>query len=230
MTEARIAQALLELMILVFSLCLHEFGHAYAAYRLGDPTAKLLGRMTINPRAHVDPIGTILFPLIRFLYPGFFMFGWAKPVPVTTENFKNPRRDNAFVAAAGPAMNLLLALVAMIALGILGAHNFFGLTEAPETTVFKFFHFFFWLNFGLALFNLVPIYPLDGNWILKALLPNRLSYEYSRLDRYGVWIFLLLIFIFPSVFNVLFIPAVGVLAWSLNVLGLDQISNLLGLS
>ncbi|HVM31944.1 MAG TPA: site-2 protease family protein [bacterium] len=229
MDETRIARALLELVILVFSLCLHEFGHAYAAYRLGDPTAKMLGRLTLDPRAHVDPIGTILLPLVRFLYPNFFMFGWAKPVPVTVENFKNPKRDNALVAAAGPAMNLLLALVAMLALGFLGATGFGGFSEATQTTLFSFFHFFFWLNFGLAIFNLFPLYPLDGNWILKALLPNRLSYEYSRLDRYGIWIFLLAAVLFPSIFNLLFLPAVGGLFWLLNSLGLSQLADLLNL-
>ncbi len=91
MDQARILDAVMKLGVLVFSLCLHEFGHAYAAYRLGDPTAKMLGRMTIDPRAHVDPVGTILFPLMMFLYPGPFLFGWAKPVPVTVENLNKPR-------------------------------------------------------------------------------------------------------------------------------------------
>lgn len=230
MDETRIAHVFLELLILIFSLCLHEFGHAYAAYRLGDPTAKMLGRMTLDPRAHVDPIGTILIPLLRFLNPGFIMFGWAKPVPVTVENFKHPKRDNALVAAAGPSMNLILALVGLVALGVLGATGFLGLAEATQSTLFEFFHFFFWLNFGLAFFNLVPVYPLDGNWILKALLPNRLSYEYSRLDRYGFWVFLLAMVFFPSAYNVLFTPAVGGLFWMLNVLGLGQLADLLSLS
>jgi len=94
--------AFMELGILVFSLCFHEFGHALAATKLGDPTPKLLGRLTMNPRAHVDPIGTLLFPMIMFLYPSFFLFGWAKPVPITPQNFRKPRRDGALVALAGP--------------------------------------------------------------------------------------------------------------------------------
>lgn len=120
MDEARILDAVMKLGVLVFSLCLHEFGHAYAAYRLGDPTAKMLGRMTIDPRAHIDPFGTILFPLIMFLTQSPFMFGWAKPVPVTVENFNKPRWDGALVALAGPTMNVLLALLSLGFLVLMG--------------------------------------------------------------------------------------------------------------
>lgn len=193
MDEARLIDAVMKLGVLVFSLCLHEFGHAYAANRLGDPTAKLLGRMTLDPRAHVDPIGTILFPLMMFMYPSLFLFGWAKPVPVTVENLKKPRRDGALVALAGPAMNIVLALLAFGTLFFLGSFSFLGMDESTTETVSGFFQFFLLLNIGLAVFNLIPVYPLDGSWILKAILPPRWSYRVSRFDRYG---FLVLFAIF----------------------------------
>ena len=185
MTEAKIATAFMELGILVFSLCFHEFGHALAATRLGDPTPKMLGRLTMDPRAHVDPIGTLLFPMIMFLYPSFFLFGWAKPVPITPQNFKKPRRDGALVALAGPAMNLILFLVSLGIFLSLDHFEFFGLDESSTGVTAQFFQFFIWLNVVLAVFNLIPIYPLDGSWILKAVLPPKWSYQVSKLDPYG---------------------------------------------
>jgi Zn-dependent protease len=189
-----VLQALLKLGVLVFSLSLHEFGHAFAAYRLGDPTAQMLGRLTLDPRAHADPIGTIVFPLIGLLLPGGFLIGWAKPVPVTPLNFKNPRRDDMIVSFAGPFMNILLALLFygvfyfMIYQGVL----------SEESRYFSVFHgfvtFFMGMNFLLAVFNLLPIVPLDGSWILKALLPPKWSAGLSRLDSYGMLILVGLIF------------------------------------
>ena len=195
MDEARIIDAVMKLGVLVFSLCLHEFGHAYAAYRLGDPTAKMMGRMTIDPRAHVDPIGTILFPLMMFLFPGLFLFGWAKPVPVTVENLRKPRRDGALVALAGPAMNVLLALLSLGVLILLGVTSAFGMEEGWGNTVIGCVQFFLFMNIALAVFNMIPIYPLDGSWILKALLPPRWAYQLSRYDRYGFVILFMLFFL-----------------------------------
>jgi Zn-dependent protease len=223
--QSHVIQAFIQLSILVFSLSLHEFGHAYVADRLGDPTARMLGRLTINPMAHADPIGTILFPMIRFLYPGVLLFGWAKPVPVTSENFKNPRRDGALVAAAGPTMNVLIALASLIALFILGKTRFFGLDAAGQYIVWDFFKFFFWLNFALAVFNLIPIYPLDGSWIIKALLPGRLSYQYSRIDRWGIWI--LIAGLYMGLLDYFFQPAIKGLVFVLNLVGLDNLTAML---
>src|SRR5581483_7492934 len=129
MDEARIFQAILQLGILVFSLSLHEFGHAFVAYRLGDPTAKMLGRLTIDPRAHADLFGTILIPLAMLLTPGLRLIGWAKPVPVTPENFQNPRRDGALVALAGPAANLFLCFSVLAVLSILDLAGFLGMAD-----------------------------------------------------------------------------------------------------
>ncbi|HEY5038969.1 MAG TPA: site-2 protease family protein [bacterium] len=223
--QSHVIQAFIQLGILIFSLSLHEFGHAYVANRLGDPTAKMLGRLTINPIAHADPIGTILFPLIRFLYPGVLLFGWAKPVPVSPENFQNPRRDGALVAAAGPTVNVLIALVSLIALFILGQTQFFGLNEANQNILWDFFKFFFWLNFALAVFNLIPIYPLDGSWIIKALLPGPLSYQYSRMDRWGIWI--LIAGLYFGFLDYFFQPAIKGLVFVLNLAGLDHLTAML---
>src|ERR1700722_13545215 len=157
MTESRIATAFMELGVLVFSLCFHEFGHALAATKLGDPTPKMLGRLTMDPRSHVDPIGTLLFPMIMFLYPSFFLFGWAKPVPITTQNFKKPRRDGALVALAGPAMNLILAAISFGFFLSVGTFSALGLDDASTDVAAQFFQFFFWLNISLAVFNLIPV-------------------------------------------------------------------------
>jgi Zn-dependent protease len=190
MTETKIATAFMELGILVFSLCLHEFGHALVATKLGDPTPKLLGRLTMDPRAHADLVGTIIFPLIMFLNPTFFLFGWAKPVPITPQNFPKPRRDGALVALAGPTMNLILAGVSF---GLFTGIDYFSALGVDDTSidvVAQFLQFFFWLNISLAVFNLIPVYPLDGSWVLKSLLPPKWSYQVSRLDPYGFLILL----------------------------------------
>lgn len=197
MDEARILDAVMKLGVLVFSLCLHEFGHAYAAYRLGDPTAKMLGRMTIDPRAHIDPFGTILFPLIMFLTQSPFMFGWAKPVPVTVENFNKPRWDGALVALAGPTMNVLLALLSLGFLVLMGTVSSFE-DQATLMTVGSLAQFFLSMNVALAVFNLIPVYPLDGSWILKSILPPQWSYQVSRLDRYGYIILFAVFFLLRS--------------------------------
>jgi Zn-dependent protease len=193
MTETKIATAVMELGILVFSLCFHEFGHALVATKLGDPTPKLLGRLTMDPRFHVDPVGTLIFPMIMFLNPGFFLFGWAKPVPITPQNFPKPRRDGALVALAGPVMNLILAAVTFGLFLCIDNISALGLDDVTTDVVAQFFQFFFWLNISLAVFNLIPVYPLDGSWILKSLLPPKWSYQLSRMDPYG---FLILFGIF----------------------------------
>jgi len=185
MTEAKIAMALMELGVLVFSLCFHEYGHALVATRLGDPTPRLLGRLTMDPRPHIDPIGTLLFPFIMFLMPGAFLFGWARPVPITPQNFPKPRRDGALVALAGPLMNLVLAAIAFAVLVALQSFNYFSIDDPTADVVVQCLQFFVWLNVVLAVFNLIPIYPLDGSWVLKAALPPKWSYQVSRLDPYG---------------------------------------------
>lgn len=162
--------------VLLASLSIHEAAHAWAANRLGDPTARLLGRLTLNPIAHIDPIGTLLLPAVA-IFTGLPIIGWAKPVPVDLRNLRHPRRDFMYVAAAGPASNLaqagLLAIAAQLLFpGGLGQGFAAGLLLQG-----------IFLNVLLALFNLIPIPPLDGGNVLSGLLPERLAVSYDRVVR-----------------------------------------------
>ena len=172
---------------LLFALTLHEFAHGYVAFFLGDPTAKMNGRLTLNPLKHLDPIGTIAF---------FFLhFGWAKPVPVNPGYFKNPRQDMLWVALAGPATNLVIAVIsALIAkLAVLTASNLpLTIIIAVLIPVQKMLVASVWINLVLCIFNFIPIPPLDGSRILAGLLPEHLARPYAALDRYGFIILILL--------------------------------------
>lgn len=172
----------LMLAVLIASLTFHEAAHAWAANRLGDPTARQLGRLSLNPLVHIDPIGTVVFPLVASV-TGVPLIGWAKPVPVDMRNLAVPRRDFALVAAAGPASNLVLAVVA--AAGFVAIRTAVG--EASET-VFSVL-LAVWqaitLNIMLAIFNLLPVPPLDGGNILLGVLPASLAGVVERIRPYG---------------------------------------------
>ena len=227
MDETRMLEGLLQLGVLIFSLCLHEFGHAWAANRLGDPTAKMLGRLTIDPRVHVHPIGTILFPLLMIFFPGLPLIGWAKPVPVTAENFLRPRRDMSLVAMAGPLMNILLAILTILVLAVLTQARFFGMDGSMQVDLLKLLSLFLLINFYLAVFNMVPIPPLDGGWLLKALLRGQWAYRVSQLEPYSIiLIYVLLRF---GILNLFFIPAGYLLGLVMNLAGLGQMTALIGL-
>lgn len=163
------------------SLSIHEAAHAWAADRLGDPTARLLGRLTINPVAHIDPIGTLLLPAIGML-TGFPLIGWAKPVPVNLHQLAHPRRDFMLVAAAGPASNVLQALVLAAAFRLLYPG---GVAEGTGAVVLLLGVL---LNISLALFNLVPVPPLDGGNMLAGLLPERMAQSMDRIRPFGILI------------------------------------------
>lgn len=228
MDELRILHVLLNFAILLFSLSLHEFGHAAMADRMGDPTPRMLGRLTMNPIAHADPIGTVLFPLISMYYQVNFLFGWAKPVPITPENFRNPRKGGALVAFAGPLANMGLCLVALVALTVLDLTGFFQVSEATQGTLLMFFTTFFWINFALAIFNLIPIFPLDGSWILKALLPGPWAYKLSLYDRYGAMFLIGIMVFFRSFLGYIFGPVVAVFFLILHLIGLGHVAQYLG--
>jgi Zn-dependent protease len=197
------AQVFISFIVLLFSLTVHEMAHAWTADRLGDPTARLLGRVSLNPIVHADPIGTVLFPLIA-LVSGAPLIGWAKPVPVSSGRLGNPRRDFILVAAAGPASNLLMAFAAAGVLSVLpispqtlGEANI----SVPVATILS---QGMRLNVLLAVFNLIPIPPLDGGNVLAGLLPYRLAASFNRLRPYGF--LLLYALIFSGGFNYLVIP------------------------
>lgn len=172
---------------LIFAITLHEVAHGWVARLRGDRTAEMLGRLSLNPVRHIDPVGTLLVPGVMLLMTGF-IFGWAKPVPVTVENLKGRRRDMALVGVAGPAANLVMAT--LWALVMLVAQWVYG--TAPGAAQFLFFMGVagVLLNTILAVLNLLPIPPLDGGRVVSALLPGPLSWKYDRIEPFGVWIVL----------------------------------------
>lgn len=181
------------IFVLVLSLVIHESAHAWAALRLGDDTALRLGRLSLNPLVHLDPIGSVLLPIMMALLPGGMMFGWAKPVPVNTARLGNPVRDHALVAAAGPASNLLLALAAAVLLGVVtGWGHAMGGGDGLRFLALL-LEWGIRINIVLALFNLIPLPPLDGSWILMAGLRGEAAEAYARLRPYGFLIIILLL-------------------------------------
>jgi Zn-dependent protease len=174
---------------LIFAITFHEAAHAYVANRHGDNTAKAMGRLSLNPLHHIDPIGTILFPLIGLLFGGF-IFGWAKPVPINFGRLHNPKRDMLWVALAGPLANFAMALVWAILLKLsFYLDSYFGtpisLTAQAGISI----------NISLMLLNLLPILPLDGGRIVFSLLPNAQANKYARTEPYGMFILIFLLMI-----------------------------------
>jgi Zn-dependent protease len=176
---------------MILAITLHEAAHGFVAKHYGDKTAYMLGRVTLNPIKHIDPLGTIVVPLlIGFATNWSFLFGWAKPVPVNFNNLRHPKRDMLWVAAAGPVSNMIQAAVwALIALTLLGVGS-----NSVATYWFSVAEAGILVNVVFAILNLFPILPLDGGRMLAAVLPGNLSYRYQGTERYGMIILLLLIF------------------------------------
>ena len=176
MADFNVTNLVISLLVLIVSLSVHEASHAWSASQLGDDTAKRLGRVTLNPVAHTDPIGTLLLPIIA-MASGAPLIGWAKPTPVNTRNLRHPRRDHILVTAAGPMSNLMIASVAAVAMraGAMGRGNLL------DSIVFDLLT----LNVLLAVFNMLPIPPLDGGQILMALLPPQMAVKLGFLYEYG---------------------------------------------
>jgi len=177
---------------LIIAITFHEASHGFIAHRLGDDTAWRLGRVTFNPLKHIDLYGTILLPALLLLVRSPFLFGYAKPVPVNFGALRNPRRDMVWVAAAGPGMNLALAVVAGL------VHHFLSPAGRPNWVALNLENAIF-INVLLAVFNMIPLPPLDGGRVAVGLLPNVLARPLARLERYGMLILLLLIFVLPYV-------------------------------
>jgi Zn-dependent protease len=169
--------------VLLFSLTVHEAAHAWTAYRLGDPTAHHLGRISLNPAVHVDPIGTLLLPLVSAI-TGAPLIGWAKPVPVDTRRLGHPRRDFMLVAAAGPVSNLVLAVGAAVAIRALATGGQWDPANPFAIVASRLLQ----VNLLLALFNLIPVPPLDGGNVLGGLLRGGLATAYESVRPYGVFI------------------------------------------
>jgi len=208
---------LIQYAVLLFSLSLHEAAHAWMADRCGDYTARYLGRVTLNPLAHMDPIGTLLFPLLQF-FTRLPLIGWAKPVPVNPVHLRNPRRDQMLVSLAGPASNLLAAgasflLLAALKVGspqagamIMNMAITMGVPHERTlmAPVLGMIFFLFIINMALALFNLIPIPPLDGHWLLYGVLPYNAARALARVGSYGT--ILLYGLMILGVFRYVFIP------------------------
>jgi len=177
----------------LLAITLHEASHSYVAHRCGDSTAKMLGRLTINPLRHIDLIGTIVVPLVVAVLSNFhFVFGWAKPVPINWNSLKKPRRDMALVAAAGPTSNFIMAFLWAVILKT-------GLILNPGTSLIALYLVLtgqagILINLVLAFLNLLPIPPLDGSRVLSALLSPKHAYQYNKLEPYGFFIILALLF------------------------------------
>ena len=195
------------LLIPVFFLALtiHEFSHGWVAYKLGDTTAKYSGRLTLNPLAHIDPIGTVLFPIVLLILSGGrFTFGWAKPIPINFWNLNNPKKDIIWVGLAGPAANIVLAWVLSLMLKIF-----------PSGPLFELIRFGVIINLFFAVFNLIPVPPLDGSRVVMGLLPTDLANQYASLERYGFVILILLLML--GIIHTLVIPVVAFLAAQMGV-------------
>ncbi|MEP0773945.1 MAG: site-2 protease family protein [Acidobacteriota bacterium] len=221
----RLPEILSQLIAFALAISVHESAHAWMADRHGDPTARMLGRITLNPIKHVDPIGTVLFPLMLAVV-GAPVFGWAKPVPVVSRNLKDIRRGWGWVAVAGPASNLALAAAAVAVLLVckftlpgfrpllatLLQTGAAGTSGVAAPLVYLLFSLAL-VNLVLAVFNMIPIPPADGSKLVMALLPPPLAFQYAQLERWGFLIFIALLWI--GAFGWIFRPFVTALVWIL---------------
>lgn len=203
----------------VFAITLHEAAHGYVAKYFGDLTAYAAGRVSLNPLRHIDPVGTVVLPLVllavsKLFGGGGILFGWAKPVPVNFANLRRPKRDMLWVAAAGPAANLLMALfwTLMVKLGLGMADNYFALPLALMGAAGVF------INVIIMVLNLLPLPPLDGGRIMVSLLPHRLAYQFARIEPYG---FIILVVLLLS-------GALGFVMWPLIGITMSLIAALFG--
>jgi Zn-dependent protease len=189
-----------QIVVLLFAISVHESAHAWMANRLGDPTAKMLGRVSLNPIVHIDPFGTILVPALLVLF-GFPAFGWAKPTPVDSRNFKDPTRDDILTAVAGPISNFVTAFVAVLAVAMLFHGTMRGIPLTFRRTDFggpllQLFSSAITINIVLAVFNLIPLPPLDGSHVIRPFL----SYEAVKAyDRFGYFGLMIIMFVLPMI-------------------------------
>lgn len=183
------------LIALGISIIVHEYMHGLVAYFLGDPTAKRAGRLTFNPIAHIDPFGSIIVPLLLIISGTHIVFGWAKPVPVNPAYFKNPRREMMFVSVSGPGSNLAMAAIA----GALFRLNLFDFLPVFQLFLFNFVI----INIFLAIFNLIPVPPLDGSGIVAGVLPEPIASKYESLGRYGFILIVLILLFFDLIWLII---------------------------
>lgn len=186
---------------LIFAITVHEVAHGWVANLRGDASAKMLGRLTLNPAKHIDPIGTIVVPAVLYFTGSPFLFGWAKPVPINFNALISPKQDMILVALAGPVSNFIMAFLWLLLI-------VFALNISNEFLL-KMAGFGVTINLVLGVFNLLPLPPLDGSRVISSLLPNRLAYEYNKLEAYGLFILLGLLFL--GIFEKIILPIVNTL-------------------
>ena len=180
--------------VILFSLTIHEYAHAYIAHKLGDDTAKRLGRLTLNPLKHLDPLGTILLLLVHF--------GWAKPVPVDPRNFKDPKKDMLYVAIAGPISNILTAIIAAVILkAILINYGSLAVSANILEPIVQTLYWLIFIGVVLAVFNMLPFPPLDGSRVLYGILPDEMTYSIRKIETYGIFILFGIILLGGSIFS-----------------------------
>ena len=211
-------EILLIIPVLLFSVVVHEVAHAWQALREGDTTARDLGRLTLNPIPHLDPMGSVLVPLVLYLLPGDFLFGWAKPVPVNPRNYRSYPAGDIRVSLAGIVANLCLVVLCAVGLVVVvllqdlplfGGRMGISIAQVLTYGVF--------INLILAYFNLIPIPPLDGSHVLYHLLPPAAGARYRALGRYGVTLLFLTVLVFPGAFGVLLSPVFWAFEWVLGL-------------
>jgi Zn-dependent protease len=209
------------LPILLFSVIIHEIAHGWMALKLGDPTAKAMGRLTLNPIPHIDPIGSILVPLFSLFAAGQIFIAWAKPVPVNPLNFRDYRRDDILVSIVGPLSNLILAFVCTVAfifVGFFGTyiHNSNEIVEQALSFLLSMFAGGITLNVVLAVFNMIPVPPLDGSHVVASLLPEEMAERYRSIGFFGIFVVILLMRWAP--FHMLFSTVIGTLTFPFHAL------------
>ncbi|MGP8268644.1 MAG: site-2 protease family protein [Terracidiphilus sp.] len=225
MQSSSLVIAVFEFVLLLFSLSVHECAHAWMASRLGDQTARMMGRISLNPIDHIDPIGTLLLPALIIFGPligfggfGGILFGWAKPVPIISRNFRKYRRDDMLVSLAGPASNLVLAFISFVGLATLTiAQRHAPMTDNPSVaiqTLYLLSSIGLQLNLTLAIFNLLPIPPLDGSHVARQLLPYGAVQVYDRIPIWGSY--LLMIVLGRAILGALLFPLMGLVNSVLN--------------
>jgi len=197
---------------LLFAITMHEVAHGWAALLLGDRTAARMGRLSLNPVHHIDPVGTLLVPALSYAIGGF-LFGWAKPVPVSFGKLRQPRRDMALVALAGPMANLAMAMAWALMVRVADAVAIPAVTEPLHYMGVQGIG----INLLFMLLNLLPIPPLDGGRIVSALLPPRLSYRYGAIEQYGMWVLLVLIMV-PGLLSAILGPPMTLMGGLMSLL------------